>query len=415
MASRKYENATADEMETFVSYLEYWCNCHPKRCFSRNCEHISQCTSHPACKSLDLNFSENTFIKLSDNLCNKPSAKSIRDYYRNWKQGRTRIKKTKVVQTLFDYLRKFKINPYSGDAELQKFLEDLKEMYRSFRLKDGCDLSSKALKQYPFHLDIIRWWTLFHNRRMKWELVRETLLIKIPDSPSEGVTAECYLGIFEACINEYTRDRHHANAYKEFQMAKAKYLDLVPNKEMNGKYYYFLTRFMEEEWWKLPNHAKQSSTIIFHAILNINKSIELYRNDNSGYSAIDVKPWWLHCHKALLLKLWEHEEFSASLKQYGELILTEIEINPNRKSTQMYAITYFILLNNLKKLNSFLKKLDETLIDGGKNINISCEENKITTVDNLAYHYIELLFYNDTEKQKKYHQVITAWFQRNTH
>lgn len=302
-----------------------------------------------------------------------------------------------------------------NDSELKKYINDLNEYYDTYQLQQGCNLSEKAIAKYPFQIDIIRLWVLFHNRIMEWGLVRETLNNIIKQENSEEIKAECYLGIFESFLNEFTKDRHKTDSFEQLKKAKEKYLDRVHGKETNGKYHYFVSRYFEEDWWILPISEKQSSSSLSHAVNLINKSISLYNTAPSGYQASHTLPWWLYCHKAILFKLWEHPKCEQNIKEYGEIILQKVKSSPLKKSVQMYAVTYYLLIDDYKALQSFLNKLD-TIIKERLNEKSLPEIHPISEVDNFTFHHIELIFYKDEDKEKrsKYYSLLNSWFQKNT-
>lgn len=302
------------------------------------------------------------------------------------------------------------------ENELKKYINDLNEYYDTYQLQQGCNLSEKAIKKYPFQIDIIHLWVLFHNRKMEWGSVRETLNNIIKQENSEEIKAECYLGIFESFLNEFTKDRYKTNSFEQLKKAKENYLDRVHGKETNGKYHYFLARYFEDEWWLQSILEKQSSLNLSYAVNSINKSISLYNYNtaSSGYQASHATPWWLYCHKAILLKLWEHPNCEQNIKEYKEMILKEVESSPLKKSVQMYAATSYLLIDDYEALQLFLDKLDRIIKKCFNEKSLS-EIHPISEVDNSTFHHIELIFYKDEDKEKrsKYYSLLNSWFHKN--
>lgn len=287
---------------------------------------------------------------------------------------------------------------------LEDYLNKLNVAYQNFDLELGIEIAKEAISIFPFQIDITRWWILFHNRKTEWHKVRTNFKKRLKENINSDLKAEISLGIFESYLNEYMKNKHLPKSFNALIKQKGKYLDLIDNKELNGKYHYFMTRFYEVEWLNTPREKKQSNTSLYNALVSINKSIDLYTKDRSGYQKNYTNPWWLYAHKAIIYKLWGHRSSKEAIEQFGEGIMNELfEKNGlKKKSLQVYAITYFLLLGDSEKLSSFLLKLKENGIT--KNIN---------ELDNYTFHHIDLLFHKeeDSELRKKMTSVITEWFQ----
>jgi len=345
MAKSIYDIASTDEMIKFERQLSFWLSHQPLNCPLQNpCDILHKCQSSKKCVSKLPNSTVSTYHSLSEKLLGQPSAQSITKYFSDWKSEdeKKHLKKTLVVVRLLEFLHDFEQNPSESDPYFTKFNAKLKNLYDKFWLQEGCALSIEAIKVYPFQVDIIRWWTLFHNRKMEWIMVREQLKQKInqtDNEENEEIRAECYLGIFESFLNEFTKDRHNKqitpSPFNKLKTAKDQYLDKVPKKEDNGKFHYFLARYYEEEWWVQPENEKSSTqTLLDYAITAINKSIELYELYDlsaSGYQTSYKIPWWLYCHKAMLFKLWGHDDSLNIIEEYKSVILKEAEEEKEKK------------------------------------------------------------------------------------
>lgn len=408
---REFYNAEVGEMESFEKNLNIWCQHHPLNC--SKCNTISQCKKTPICPVLTLNYSENTYRQLEVQLDYLVSKKSISRYISGWDNQIKVIKKTKRVIKLFNYLNEFSAFPYKNDVELSGYLKRLNDLYNEFKLGPGLKLVKEVVKRYPFQEDVIRSWALFHNRRMDWTTVREILGIKINLTINNNVKTECYLGIFESHLNEFTKKRHEQGAFNKLDYAKTNFLDKIPDKECVGHYYYFLARYYEEEWWISSEKTKKATNTLKLAIDSINESISLYKEKLSGYGANNNNPWWLFCHKAILFKLWRHEMYDEVLNQFYNMIEIELKNNPKKKSAQIYMVTYYLLLDNEKKLVNFLADLKNTMIE---NLPNNSSEDKLSDIDNFTYHHLELLFYQKEDKFKyeRYYEIINDWFKSTT-
>lgn len=196
----------------------------------------------------------------------------------------------------------------TDQRQLEDDLAGLKAHYQQYQLSRGCRLADEAIKRFPLHPGIVRWWALFHNRTMNWKGVRKALQPRLENAKPELRTV-CQLAVFESYLNKFTREKSPA-AFQKLVKAKHQHLDQIPGKEDNGHYHYFLARFIEEEWWMSPPAKRESAMpLLIQAINSLDRSIELYQSASSGYQAIEHQPWWLHCHRCILLKLSGHEKF----------------------------------------------------------------------------------------------------------
>ncbi|MDN3583960.1 hypothetical protein [Mucilaginibacter flavus] len=200
------------------------------------------------------------------------------------------------------------LTPVTDQQQLEHDLAKLKALYQQYQLNHGCQLANEVVKRFPLHPGIIRWWALFHNRTMNWKGVRKALLPRLENADHE-LRSVCHLAIFESYLNKFTREKSQA-AFQKLLKAKHQHLDQIPGKEDNGHYHYFLARFIEEEWWMSPPAKRESAMpLLVQAINSIDRSIDLYQSAASGYQAMEHQPWWLHCHRCILLKLSGHDKF----------------------------------------------------------------------------------------------------------
>jgi hypothetical protein len=323
-----------------------------------------------------------------------------------------------------EIVAKYSINTIrtENDTILLSYLNTLKALYNKFKLTRGCEVSKNAIIEYPFDIDVIKYWALFRNRKMLWSEVRKELSKKAIESNDNAVKAECYLAIFEGYMNEWTKFRYDREYFANLLRAKDEYLEFVPDKEINGRYHYLLARYYEAEWWTLPETAKSTSLAPRIGIESINKSINLYGPGQSGYQAITEIPWWLYGHKTIMLKIWGHNGFEKALNDYEDKILNIVFLPENiqKKSMHIYAITYFILKNDPDKLKKFLIELDGYLANINDKTEIFNQENSgkdIDTVDisseneNFTFFHIDLIFYYEKDKRESYNEIIMKWIQ----
>ena len=301
--------------------------------------------------------------------------------------------------------------PITDQQQLEHDLAALKALYQQYQLTRGCQLANEAIQRFPLHSGIVRWWALFHNRTMNWKGVRKELLPRLENADQELRTV-CQLAIFESHLNKFTREKSQA-AFQKLLKAKHQHLDQIPGKEDNGHYHYFLARFIEEEWWMSPAVKRESAMPqLIQAINSIDRSIDLYQLAGSGYQAIEHQPWWLHCHRCILLKLSGHEKFTAYRDDYGRMIL-EILFSPAnllKKSMQVYAVTFYLLSDQQAELALFLGDLD-TRVRLAHNGSATAGED-ISEVDNFTYHHTDLLFVDEPEKRQQYYHILNNWFKQ---
>jgi len=412
MSDAKYIKATEVEMASFERRLKFWCSHHPLNCYN-NCENISMCQNSPVCNSLIANFSQATYTKLSEQIDDEPTAKTIKGYYSNWKANEVKFKKTTPVVKLLNYLSEFEKNPYKSDSRLNNYLSELKNLYKTHQLSKGCILAEHVIKIYPFHNEVVTQWALFHNRTMNWAKV-QSILLKKAESLTDKIDVQtvCFLAIFESHLNEFTKHRYETGSFNKLRIAKETFLDTIHEKENNGKYHYFLARYIEEEWWVSTLNTKLTSVPdLKKGIDHINTSINKFKetsniNSNSNYSAGD--PWWLYCHRCILLKLINHSTFESNCEEYGKMIKKELEADENilQKSIQIYNVTYYLLRDSREELIDFLTDLEIRV----KNINHIKSEDDISEVDNFTYHHVDLIFYDNELKITEYFEILNSWF-----
>jgi len=299
------------------------------------------------------------------------------------------------------------------DISIEDSLAKLKELYNNFDLQNGCEYANLVLKAFPFNLDIVRWWTLFHNRCMEWTALRKVLDATIQKTKDEALIAECQLGIFESYLNEFTRERHEPDSsyFRRLKDAKEQILETIPKKSLNGKYFYFKARYYEEEWWVSSLETKRVGHYLAYAYEAINRSIELYETAASGYPSSYSTPWWLYCHKCILLKLLDNPNFPVILEEYRKMILEEVEKTPIKASVQMYAASYFVLLGSASRLKNFFEDLDQK-IEVYSNVNGIKPYREANVLDNFTFHHIELIFYNDMELKNEFFNNVSSWFKK---
>lgn len=302
---------------------------------------------------------------------------------------------------------------------LAEYLTTLKYLYNiTYQIKEGCKVSEEALVLFPEQVDIVRWWALFHNRKMEWMSVRTTLNNIAAKTTEEKVKAECLLGIFESYLNEFIRIRHHNSAeFEKLKEAKGNYLDVIPNKEIIGKYFYFLARYFEAEWWVIPKYSGKiaSMNILNSAVKLIDKALSLYpKISDSGYSATHSVPWWLYCHKAMLYKILGHSKFEESCGEFFEVMKKEIEKKNNtlKKSIHIYAATYFLMKEDDIALNTFLKELIIRVTKRIEELELS-EYYEDSEVGSYSYHHIDMIFWQerDEEIRTKYFSIMNKFQQ----
>jgi hypothetical protein len=274
------------------------------------------------------------------------------------------------------------------------------------------------LKLFPTQIDIVRWWALFHNRKMEWIPVRTTLTEISANTKDDKVKAECLLGIFESYLNEFIRIRHQKSAeFEKLKEAKGNYLDIIPDKEAIGKYYYFLARYFEAEWWVIPQYSGKiaSMNILNSAVKLIYKALSLYpKKTDSGYSAAHPVPWWLYCHKAMLYKIMEHHKFEESSAEFFEVMKMEVEKKDNtlKKSIHIYAATYFLMKEDDIALNTFLKELIIRVTKRIEELGLS-ENYEDSEVESYSYHHIDMIFWRERDEdiRNKYFSIMNKFQQ----
>lgn len=307
----------------------------------------------------------------------------------------------------------------ANEGALSEYLATLKYFYNTtYQIKEGCKVSEEALELFPEQIDIVRWWALFHNRKMEWIPVRTTLAIIATKTTDEKVKSECLLAIFESYLNEFIRIRHQNSAeFEKLKEAKGKYLDVIPNKETIGKYYYFLARYFEAEWWVIPKYSGKiaSMNILNSAVKLIDKALSLYpKKSDSGYSAAHPVPWWLYCHKAMLYKILEHHKFEESSEEFFAVMKREVEKKDNtlKKSIHIYAATYFLMKEDDIALNTFLRELIIRVTARLEELGLS-EDYEDSEVESYSYHHIDMIFWRekDEEIRNKYFSIMNKFQQ----
>lgn len=434
--------ASPQEMEDFKRRMDLWCYHHPAAC--QKCTNFSECQTPNECERSKPNKSPATWTKLSQQIIDKetpddkakgkPKAKTIGDWYQNYKNNTNyRFTKTIPVKKLLAFLEMFEENPHLDDKLLQTYIIELDTLYGKHLLTEGLKRSEEIIKIYRYQEEIIRRWALFHNRKMRWWDVRNELTQVRTEIKNDKVVAECNLAVFESYLNDFAAN-YSQELFKELVKGKCGYLDAVPNKENNSKYYYFLARYYEEEWWWLTINNKPKPLSLHYGIEAINKSIEIfeekrsrsisYTPKRSDYSNSD--PWWLYGHKALLLKLWEHEDFPSALAKYEGMILKELE-RANEKdneilkrSFQMYAATYQLLKDDSQLealLNLLNRKIDIAISSLPEEAREEVRKAEVSEVDNFTFHHTDFIFHkqSDKKKKKKYCSILENWFKKKSH
>ena len=155
-----------------------------------------------------------------------------------------------------------------------------------------------------------------------------------------------------------------------------------------------------------------------------NESNDLNDVGQSDYSRSHLVPWWLYCHKALIYKIWSHKQFYTAMEKFKTAILKEFENNTLKISVQIYTITYYLLLDDLKAFKDGLIDIDRKIkvkhssppINGEAKSEFINEEAKITIVENelnnISFHHIDLVFFDNVEKRKKHCKMIQEWLQK---
>lgn len=295
-------------------------------------------------------------------------------------------------------------NNTSTSKELKPFLAELEYLYyTTYELRKGCHLADEALDKFSNEKDIVKYWTLFHNRIMEWEPVRNKLINISDTSKDIKIKQECLFGIFENYLNQLIRDKgNRYEEFKELRRAKGKYLDMIPGKETISKYHYFLARYIEAEWWVLPNEERYSGNYLLdEAIKEIETAIQYYlKKSSSGYSKKYDEPFWTYCHKAMLCKIrGKHSEYEKSLVLFKKIITKELNKKENIlvKSLQTYAATYYLLKKDPVGLKRFLDTLIVRIKKRIKELNLQ-KDYEVDEVRSYSFHHIDMIFWRDSDK-----------------
>jgi hypothetical protein len=112
-----------------------------------------------------------------------------------------------------------------------------------------------------------------------------------------------------------------------------------------------------------------------------------------------------------------------TIKEYKNYILEELNriedgkyLNLLKGSTQIYAITAFLLLDNPAQLELFLKDMDQKIKEYILNHNIK-KPDQITEVDNMTFFHVDLIFYTEKDelKRENYYSILRKWNQGKIH
>lgn len=394
--------------------LIFWCTMNPKQC-RRECYNIRSCKENTRCEPLQATGTRTLYDSLVRNMPQNHKPVPSSDYIGKFFGGVDRNKITLPFKNLYDYLKEYKSNPCKDNDKLNDYISKFDSYYKKWNLPKAMSEIKKGIIDFPFHPEIIRRWALIHNRLKRWGILRTELTKKLERNES-SVSLECYLGIFESHLNEYTEKIHNPGSFKNLEKAREENLDKIPDiEEDNGQYHYFLARFLEEQWINSsPKTQTVISPILRDALDSINMSISKYEDDQNlsserkMYSGVDI-PYWLYAHKCILLKLLRHREHKTQIDHYGKIMEEKLITGLEQKTVQIYSVTYYLLRDSLVELKNFFKLLNEkikqTYTDKGEKY---IEPRSI--VDNFTFHHVDLIFYDNENKRQAYIKILNDWF-----
>jgi hypothetical protein len=302
----------------------------------------------------------------------------------------------------------------NGHAVPEEHFESLRNYYKNYQLTAGCTLAAELIEQFPNDSAIVRWWALFYNRLADWSTVRKRLLGLLNSQPFPDLHNVCNLAIFESYLNSFGQQKSQ-QSFDELSAARQNYLENVLNKETNGQYYYFLARYFEEEWWMDTKEKNVSdTTILYKAVKCIDWSIELYESSISGYQSMEKVPWWLFCHRCLLLKLIDHPSFEKNLTDYRKMILELMKLphNIQMKSMQTYAVAYYLLMGSMDLLLTFFDDLKHKVSRRKQKLKLKQPIDEISIVDNFTYHHVDMIYHADEDRREVYYKILDNWFKK---
>jgi hypothetical protein len=399
---------------TLIEKLTFWCRQQPVGCTrtSNKCFNLRSCHESTPCLSFSLAATENIFTDLvsecgADNNKKMPKEKTIKNFVADYRKGTRPAILTNKLKVLLEYLIEYEENPCKDNQKFNKYKSNLEILYKEWKISEALEEVEAAIYDYPYHPVIIRWWALLHNRKMKWHKLREVLKKKRKHI-NPDVVVESNLGLFESYLNELTPKIYEPNIFQELQLAKNEYLEPINSIKEDGQYYYFKGRYLEEEWLIYTNETKLINTnILREALMNINKSIEIYedsRSDKEKKNESSV-PYWLYCHRCILFKLLSDNDFHIPLVEYKNIIDKRFEDEFEKRPVQIYMITYFLLKESDKdELERFLLELDEKVNSANKKTN--------TVLENFTFHHVDLLFH-DKPIRAEYLKVLNEWANKN--
>lgn len=403
--------------EQLRSLLSFWCATNPKQC-KRDCYNIRSCKEDKRCEPRRATGTRDLYDLLVKNTPENhkpvPSSENIGKFF----GGIDRNKITPQFRNLYNYLREYKSNPCKDNNKLNSYISNFDSLYQQWKLREALSEIKNGIIDFPFHPEIIRRWALIHNRLKRWTQLREKLKAKISRNDPE-VKLECYLGVFESFLNEYTVIPN-PNTFKNLEKAKEDYLDEIPDiEEDNGQYHYFLARFLEEQWVNSSSKTQDViSPILRDALDSINMSISKYEDDQNlssdrkKYSGEDI-PYWLYAHKCILLRLLRHKEYKNQIDRYGKIMEEKLKTGLEQKTVQIYSVTYYLLRDSVVELKNFFKRLDQRIRKSYADKGEKYIEPR-SVVDNFTFHHVDLIFYNNENKRQAYIKILNDWFNNHT-
>lgn len=272
-------------------------------------------------------------------------------------------------------------NNYS-EQEILDEARALQNHYEQDEIDIGVSKANDAYEKYGSHPQILKHVFRFNMRKKEWELIRGIVEKVLKENPSDIVTTQCYLTLFECELRE-ANSLHKSNRTE--QSKKILYGKNLLNKVPKSQHEYEQYLYWNGKWYLELWHSSNGDDIT-----------HLKQAQSCFEKAISKKyTWWYHCYKCIILKLLNNKTFKKEVKKFTDYIIEEKNRQPNRPAVRTYRITSFVLNDDMRGLKAFL---------GEHNVPSSATDFQFT-----IFHHVELIFYTDPKKQAAYKKVLENW------
>ena len=262
---------------------------------------------------------------------------------------------------------------------------ELQTLYENDQIAEGQKVSEKYFEKYGSNELLLKHVLRFNMRDKNWTRINEIVGSLNFSLLNDNEKATVRFLMFECKLREAFEFRSNADKFSNSIKDIRSHLNQVPGAHReSGLYYYYLGRWYLELWWSYRETNNVSS--LRSALTNFDNSFKVENR------------LWTQCYRCMVLKLLHNNNALAEGINFRTRIIEFQKKRPAQTSIRNFCITSHILCDDLKSLEEFLANIKMKVLP--------------TDFEDSLIHRIEVIYWNDPEKQQQYKDIIIDWCQQ---